>query len=95
MPTYEYECLNCGTYFEAFQKMSDSRLDKCVECQGAVRRVVSGGSGLIFKGSGFYITDYADKNKSKSTQKKSDNTPSKTKNTSDSKGDKKAAPKKT
>ncbi len=59
MPTYEYECLSCGTHFDAFQKMSDNHLDKCINCQGSVRRVVSGGSGLIFKGSGFYITDYA------------------------------------
>lgn len=59
MPTYEYKCLSCGTQFDAFQKMSESPLEKCVECRGKVRRVVSGGSGLIFKGSGFYITDYA------------------------------------
>lgn len=59
MPTYEYKCLSCGTHFDAFQKMSDSPLDVCVNCKGSVRRVVSGGSGLIFKGSGFYITDYA------------------------------------
>ncbi|MCF7825241.1 MAG: zinc ribbon domain-containing protein [Candidatus Marinimicrobia bacterium] len=59
MPTYEYECLSCGTHFDAFQKMSDSPLDKCIQCKGSVRRIVSGGSGLIFKGSGFYITDYA------------------------------------
>lgn len=59
MPTYEYKCLSCGVEFDAFQKMSDSPLDRCVECRGKVRRVVSGGSGLIFKGSGFYITDYA------------------------------------
>ena len=59
MPTYEYECLNCGTHFDTFQKMSDNPLDKCIKCQGSVRRLVSGGSGLIFKGSGFYITDYA------------------------------------
>jgi len=65
MPTYEYECLSCGTHFDEFQKMSDSPLDKCIQCQGHVRRVVSGGSGLIFKGSGFYITDYA-KGKGKS-----------------------------
>jgi putative FmdB family regulatory protein len=58
MPTYEYECLSCGSNFDAFQKMSESALDKCVKCQGSVRRVVSGGSGVIFKGSGFYITDY-------------------------------------
>jgi putative FmdB family regulatory protein len=59
MPTYEYECLSCGTHFDTFQKMSDLPLDKCIQCKGTVRRIVSGGSGLIFKGSGFYITDYA------------------------------------
>ena len=59
MPTYEYECLSCGAHFDAFQKMSDSPLDKCIYCKGSVRRIVSGGSGLIFKGSGFYINDYA------------------------------------
>ncbi|MEA3287430.1 MAG: FmdB family zinc ribbon protein [Candidatus Marinimicrobia bacterium] len=58
MPTYEYVCLKCGYHFDAFQKMSEAHLDKCIKCQGSVRRVVSGGSGLIFKGSGFYITDY-------------------------------------
>ncbi|MBT3253924.1 MAG: hypothetical protein HN995_08870 [Candidatus Marinimicrobia bacterium] len=67
MPTYEYECLSCGNHFDAFQKMSDSHLDKCVQCKGSVRRIVSGGSGLIFKGSGFYITDYA-KGKAKKTE---------------------------
>jgi len=59
MPTYEYECLSCGAHFDAFQKMSDSPIDNCINCKGSVRRIVSGGSGLIFKGSGFYITDYA------------------------------------
>lgn len=67
MPTYEYECLSCGTHFDAFQKMSDSPLDRCLQCKGSVRRIVSGGSGLIFKGSGFYITDYA-KGKGKKTE---------------------------
>ena len=70
MPTYEYECLSCGTHFDAFQKMSDLPLDKCVQCKGSVRRIVSGGSGLIFKGSGFYITDYA-----KGKGKKSESSP--------------------
>jgi len=63
MPTYEYECLSCGITFELFQKMSEPPLDKCVKCQGSVRRVVSGGTGVIFKGSGFYITDYGKKDK--------------------------------
>lgn len=58
MPTYEYLCSNCGYHFEHFQAMSDSPLDDCPQCEGSVRRLVSGGSGLIFKGSGFYLTDY-------------------------------------
>jgi putative FmdB family regulatory protein len=66
MPTYEYECQQCGAHFEAFQKMSDAPLEKCIQCGGPVHRVISGGSGLIFKGSGFYITDYAKNHSSKS-----------------------------
>lgn len=62
MPTYEYRCEKCGNEFEAFQRMSDASVKKCPKCQGRVRRLISGGSGLIFKGSGFYITDYARKN---------------------------------
>jgi len=58
MPTYEYECSKCGHKFDAFQKMSDQALDKCPKCQAKVRRLISGGTGLIFKGSGFYATDY-------------------------------------
>lgn len=61
MPTYEYKCLSCGMNFEAFQKMSESPLETCVSCKGSVQRVVSGGNGIIFKGSGFYITDYKKK----------------------------------
>ncbi len=85
MPTYEYECLSCGTRFDTFQKMSDSPLDKCVQCQGSVRRLVSGGSGLIFKGSGFYITDYAKGKGSSGSETKSPGTKKKTSTTSDKK----------
>ena len=67
MPTYEYQCDNCGLHFDYFQKMSDPHLETCIECQGNVRRVPSGGTGLIFKGSGFYITDYSNKKNGKST----------------------------
>ena len=78
MPTYEYECLNCGSHFDLFQKMSELPLDKCIPCEGSVRRVVSGGSGLIFKGSGFYITDYAKgKSSSSSTSTESADKPPK------------------
>ncbi|MDR1352104.1 MAG: zinc ribbon domain-containing protein [Treponema sp.] len=57
MPTYEYECKDCGYTFEAFQKMSDAPLKVCPECGKEVRRLINGGSGVIFKGSGFYVTD--------------------------------------
>ncbi len=74
MPTYEYGCLKCGHRFDAFQKMSDLPLTTCPECGGEVHRLPTAGAGLIFKGSGFYITDYAKKNSSPSKQspKKSD-----------------------
>ncbi|TET97209.1 MAG: zinc ribbon domain-containing protein [Candidatus Zixiibacteriota bacterium] len=58
MPTYEYRCENCGHMFEAFQTMSEPPVEKCPVCNGKVKRIISGGAGLIFKGSGFYITDY-------------------------------------
>ncbi len=57
MPTYDYLCDRCGK-FEYFQSMKESPLEKCPTCGGAVRRAISAGAGLIFKGSGFYITDY-------------------------------------
>ncbi|MDR1929586.1 MAG: zinc ribbon domain-containing protein [Treponema sp.] len=63
MPTYEYECKSCGHAFEAFQSMSDEPLKECPECGKEVRRLINGGSGIIFKGSGFYVTD-----KSKASQ---------------------------
>lgn len=58
MPTYEYECTACKHTFEEFQKITDKPLTECPRCGGKVRRLISGGAGLIFKGSGFYVTDY-------------------------------------
>jgi len=58
MPTYEYECKDCGHRFEKFQNMSDKPLTDCPECGGAVKRLIGAGGGIIFKGSGFYATDY-------------------------------------
>lgn len=58
MPTYEYECEKCGNHFELFQSMKEAPKKTCPQCKGRVRRLISGGAGLIFKGSGFYITDY-------------------------------------
>jgi len=57
MPTYEYECKSCGHAFEVFQAMSDQPLKDCPECGKEVRRLIFGGTGVIFKGSGFYVTD--------------------------------------
>ena len=57
MPTYEYQCPD-GHTFEKFQKMSDKPRANCPVCGKAASRKISGGAGLVFKGSGFYITDY-------------------------------------
>jgi putative FmdB family regulatory protein len=58
MPTYEYKCSNCEEVFEFFQKMTDEPLTTCPVCAGQMKRLISGGVGVIFKGSGFYTTDY-------------------------------------
>ena len=68
MPTYDYKCTKCQYTFEHFQAMSDEPLVECPICSNSVRRLISGGTGLIFKGSGFYKTDYNKKNKT-STKK--------------------------
>ncbi|MDR1444442.1 MAG: zinc ribbon domain-containing protein [Treponema sp.] len=57
MPTYEYECKTCGHTFEVFQNMSDEPVKVCPQCGKEVRRLINGGTGIIFKGSGFYVTD--------------------------------------
>jgi len=58
MPTYQYKCPDCGHEFEEFQSIKDDPIEICPSCKGKTRRIISGGAGLIFKGSGFYITDY-------------------------------------
>jgi putative FmdB family regulatory protein len=76
MPTYDYRCTTCGHRFEKMQSMSAAALTHCPveECiqeeealkgTGEVRRMVTGGAGLVFKGEGFYLTDYVKKGKSK------------------------------
>ena len=61
MPTYEYKCEACGHTFERFQSITAAPIKRCPECgKSKVRRLIGTGAGLIFKGSGFYITDYRD-----------------------------------
>lgn len=57
MPTYEYRC-SAGHEFERFQRMSEAPLRECPACGAPAERILSAGAGLLFKGSGFYITDY-------------------------------------
>lgn len=59
MPTYEYECRDCGHRLEAFQRMTEQPLAECPAChKPGLKRKISAGAGIIFKGSGFYQTDY-------------------------------------
>ena len=70
MPTYDYICKKCEKRVEYFQSMSDAPKKECPDCkEDSLRRVISGGTGLIFKGSGYYLTDYKNK-KNKSSEKK-------------------------
>lgn len=64
MPTYDYECTKCGHHFEYFQNINDKHLDKCPKCKGKLKRLIGSGAGIIFKGSGFYATDYRKSGKS-------------------------------
>lgn len=64
MPTYEYECISCGHSFEKSQNINDKHLTKCPKCNKKIKRLIGSGSGIIFKGSGFYATDYRKKSAS-------------------------------
>ena len=92
MPTYEYRCKCCEHEFELFQSMTDEPLNICPECGGEVERLIGTGGGLIFKGSGFYITD----NRSDSYKKgaKADKPVSTSKSSSSDSSSKKTATKK-
>ncbi len=79
MPTYDYICNDCEKMYEYFQSMSDAPIKECPKCKkNSLKRVISGGTGLIFKGSGYYLTDYKNKKpqsseNQKSNKKKKDN----------------------
>ena len=69
MPTYEYECKSCRHTFDAFQSIKDEPLKICPKCNQELRRLINGGTGVIFKGSGYYVTD---KSGSKSSESSSE-----------------------
>lgn len=75
MPTYDYKCLNCNSSFEVFQKINDEPIKSCPECGGKVKKLIGAGLTPIFKGSGFYQTDY----KSNSSESKKESKTSITK----------------
>ena len=62
MPTYEYKCEQCGVQFDHFQSMTSEPLQTCQKCGGKLRRLIGEGAGIIFKGKGFYCTDYRSNN---------------------------------
>ena len=99
MPTYEYACEKCGQHFEVFQSIADAPLKQCPKDQcgqkrwgkGRVKRQISTGGGLLFKGSGFYITDYRSKGYQEAAKK--DSTPAAAPATTESKPTPKPEPK--
>ncbi len=102
MPFYEYQCSNCGHTLEELQKMSDEPLIKCPKCgKNTLKKLIGTGGGLIFKGSGFYLTDYKNKPQSGSKSGKTsvtktvDSTASENKSESSSSKDTKSPEKKT
>jgi len=88
MPTYDYQCQECGHAFELFQQMSDSVKKKCPECKKPkLKRLIGSGSGVMFKGSGFYETDYRSesyKKEAKAASNTTNKTESKSKKESES-----------
>ena len=90
MPTYEYECQKCGHRFEQYQVISEKPLTRCPRprCKGKVKRLIVTGGGLLFKGSGFYTTDYRSAGYQAGAKKESESSkppPAKTETKSESK----------
>lgn len=99
MPTYDYECPDCQHVFEEFQSITAKPLKRCPECgRQRLRRLIGAGAGLIFKGSGFYETDYRSESYNKSAKAEKDAASPKSDSTKDNKSgksDSKKAEKKT
>ena len=100
MPTYEYACSNCGYTFEKFQSITKSPLRKCTSCgKMSLKRLIGSGAGVIFKGSGFYQTDYRSESYKQEAKKATENkaapseskTPKETKPKAETKNQTKAA----
>lgn len=87
MPTYDYQCKECGHRFDVFQSITAEPLKTCPECAGTLERLINGGAGLIFKGSGFYLTDYKKSNgeKGDKSEKSADKSPAKSESTASDK----------
>ena len=91
MPTYDYKCMGCGDSFEHFQTMTSDPLETCSKCGGDLKRLIGAGLGPIFRGTGFYETDYKSKKSStnssstKSSEKKKETTSAKKTKTAKSK----------
>ncbi len=73
MPTYQYECERCSHTFEQFQPITAQPLKNCPKCNGPLRRLIGQGGAIIFKGTGFYATDYRSEEYKKRAKEESDN----------------------
>lgn len=91
MPNYDYKCQTCGHVFEVFQSMNDAKLEDCPEegCDGKVKRLLGTGAGLIFKGGGFYETDYRSQSYKDGAKKDSEASKPKSETKSESKSESK------
>jgi putative FmdB family regulatory protein len=91
MPTYQYRCTKCGIEFEEFQNITDEPLKHCPKCGGLPTRLISGGAGFLFKGSGFYITDYRSDSYKQAAKKESSSIPEKSSKSDSAKKDSKSS----
>jgi len=80
MPTYTYQCKSCGHKYDKLQSITAEPDKSCPECNGEVERLIGGGVGIVFKGSGFYVTDYK-KNSNGDSKNSSQNTKTESKTT--------------
>ena len=93
MPTYDYVCDDCGYQFEEFQSITAKPLAKCPKCRGRIRRLIGGGNGFLFKGSGFYATDYRSDSYKNAKQKEEGASTKSSEKTTSTKSDKDASSK--